>query len=297
MPTLKGGHCCGWDTMDRERFIKILQFNANNEKDIGSFCNQFYSLLGRSAPFVITDIQALARTVFMEKGYHFIHIPLVDTEIGAYQLKLNGNKYLVVNTSKSLANNNFAVAHELYHLLIQSDDQGDGEEVYIDTYEYNNNEMMANAFAGNILMPVDDFILTAERIKRNMADYLKHNEDYIYEIATILGLMVYYRTTYMAVAIRCFETRIMDYENNALVKFILDNNDEEVLRGIFDDLGTKMGADSIMRATKEDDYRFLLGRVEGNKEKYIQEGFLTEEDYSYRLAGLNKAYQHIRRED
>ena len=246
---------------------------------------------------MISDIQALARTVFMEKGYHFIHIPLVDTEIGAYQLKLNGNKYLVINTSKSLANNNFAVAHELYHLIIQVDGRGDGEEVYINTYEDNNDEMMANAFAGIILMPGEDFILTAERIKKNIVNHLKNNEDYIYEIATIIGLMVYYRTTYMAVAIRCFETRILDYEDDALVTFVLNNNDEDALRGIFDNLGARMGADSIMRATGEDDYRFLLDRVEEKKASYIQEGLLTEEDYNYRLAGLNQAYQQIRRKD
>lgn len=282
--------------MDRKRLQKILGFNADNEKEIKKDCNLFYSLLDRDYSFVIPDIQALARSVFMKKGYLFVHIPLVETEIGAYQLKLNGRKYLVVNTSKSLANNNFSVAHELYHLLIQPEGPGDGEEVYVETYENNPDEMMANAFAGNILMPYEDFVATAESLKKNVNSFLKNKEGFVHEMAVILGLMVYYRTTYMSVVIRCFETGLLDNNEDELVNFILEHNDENAIKDVFDNLAGKMGADLIMKPTGEDDYRFLLKEAKEKADKYLKEGILTEEDFLYRLDGLEKAYRSIKRE-
>ena len=279
--------------MDKKKLAKILSFNEENKERITSACNKFYSILGRGYAVVIPDMQALAKTLFMNEGFKILHIPMIDTEISAYLLKLNERKYIVVNTEKSPANNNFAIAHELYHILIQPNTTGDVEEVYIDTYEDNNEEMMANAFAGNILMPREDFITTAGFVRERMGLVSTVKGRYYFEMAVILGLMSYYKTTYMAVAIRCFETAVLDFKDDGLVEFVLSKNCEKELKTVFDNLAVKVGADSIMNPTREDDYCVLLQEVKEKAQKYKADGTLTEEDYIYRLMGMEEAYRSI----
>ena len=279
--------------MDKKKLAKILSFNEENKERITSACNKFYSILGRGYAVVIPDMQALAKTLFMNEGFKILHIPMIDTEISAYLLKLNERKYIVVNTEKSPANNNFAIAHELYHILIQPDTAGDGEEVYIDTYEDNYEEMMANAFAGNILMPREDFITTAGFVRERMGLVSTVKGRYYFEMAVILGLMSYYKTTYMAVEIRCFETAVLDFKDDGLVEFVLSKNCEKELKTVFDNLAVKVGADSIMNPTREDDYCVLLQEVKEKAQKYKADGTLTEEDYIYRLMGMEEAYRSI----
>jgi len=279
--------------MEITRLKKILEFNSANSNEIRSLCNMFYDMLGREQSFVIPDIQAVAKVVFTQKNYMFVHIPMDSMEIGAYQLKLNGNSYLVVNTSKSLANNNFAVAHELYHLLTNDVENKDGCEVYLNTYDDNYDEQMANAFAGNILMPRDDFSLTSLLYKKKI-DEIVESSGFNQQMTLVLSLMSYYKTTYMSVVIRCFETGLFDKNNTDLVDFILKKNDESALKILFDEFGTKLGIASIMNSTRQDDFEIILNEAEKASRVYMQNGILTEEDYKYRMAGLKKAYRSIK---
>ncbi len=279
--------------MEITRLKKILEFNSANSNEIRSLCNMFYDMLGREQSFVIPDIQAVAKVVFTQKNYMFVHIPMDSMEIGAYQLKLNGNSYLVVNTSKSLANNNFAVAHELYHLLTNDVENKDGCEVYLNTYDDNYDEQMANAFAGNILMPRDDFSLTSLLYKKKI-DEIVESSGFNQQMTLVLSLMSYYKTTYMSVVIRCFETGIFDKNDMNLVDFILKKNDESALKILFDEFGTKLGIASIMNSTRQDDFEIILNEAEKASRVYMQNGILTEEDYKYRMAGLKKAYRSIK---
>ena len=281
--------------MDKEKLQRIIEFNKRNSKEIASACNEFYNELGRDRSFVIPDIQSVARTLFMQKGYKFMHIPFVETEIGAYQLKLNKKKYLVINTSKCLANNNFAVAHEIYHLLIQQHNEGDGEEVYLDTYDDNEDEQMANAFAGNILMPQSDFVPTYGLFAKNIQGIMSEGNKFEREIMLVLGLMGYYKTTYMSVVVRCFEMGMFDIGNDELVAYMLKNNDEEILTKIFNELSKKMGADSIMKSTYEDDYNILVAEVKEQYDYNYKHGLISKEDYAQRLAGMENAYQKVKR--
>lgn len=281
--------------MDKEKLQRIIEFNKKKSKEISSACNEFYNELGRNRSFVIPDIQSVARTLFMQKGYKFMHIPFVETEIGAYQLKLNKKKYLVINTSKNLANNNFAVAHEIYHLLIQRQNEGDGEEVYLDTYDDNKDEQMANAFAGNILMPQSDFGLTYSMFAKNVQGLIPEGKKYGREMMLILGLMGYYKTTYMSVVIRCFEMGMFDIGNDELVVYMLEKNDEEILTKIFEELSKKMGANSIMQPTYEDDYNILVTEAKGQYDYNYKHGLITKEDYVQRLAGMENTYQKVKR--
>lgn len=280
--------------MKRERFEKILEFNMVNAKEIQMSCAFFYDLLGRTQPFVIPDIQAVARSLFMGKGYKLIHIPMKSKEIGAFQLGMNGNSYLVVNTNKSLADNNFAIAHEIYHLLVQTQKTSNSADVYIDTYEDNEDEHMANAFAGNILMPREDFTMVVTMFNAGYKYLNPSNKKYAREIAIIIGLMGYYKTTYMSAVIRCFETGVLDRDNDELINYLLTNNDEEKFKKVFNNVAIELGATSIMMPTKEDDYAIFRENAAIQAKSNLELGLLSEEDYEDRLAGMDKAYEAIR---
>ncbi|WP_026653759.1 ImmA/IrrE family metallo-endopeptidase [Butyrivibrio proteoclasticus] len=280
--------------MEKEKFYKIIKFNDERTRDIKIATTSFYEMLGRDEAFVILDIQTVAKTLFMQKQYQLVHIPLASSEICAYQLRLNRKKYLVINTNKSLANNNFAVAHEIYHLLIDFHDSTDGDEVYLDKYEEDETEMLANAFAGNVLMPREDFVLSATMLKNTFDKAAKSNTEYEKIIALILGLMAYYKTTYMSIVIRLFEVGIFGVDNSKLVNYLLKNNDEESLQKIFDELAALVGASSIMKATKEDDFGVLLSEAEEKGREAKEKGLITDEDLEYRIEGMSKAYQRVK---
>lgn len=143
--------------MDKKKLYKILEFNKTHSKEISIAKNTFYDCIGRQNPTVISDMQTLAQLIFDNRGYKFLRIPMKSKEIGAFQLRLNNANYLVLNTSKSLANNNFAIAHELYHVLIQNNStSGNIGELYLNNYDEIEEEQMANAFAGAIIMPTED---------------------------------------------------------------------------------------------------------------------------------------------
>ncbi len=280
--------------MEKDRLYKILAFNSDNNKEIQRSCAFFYDMLGRTQPFVIPDIQAVARTLFLEKGFKLLHIPMNSDEIGAYQLRLSGNNYLVINTNNSLATNNFAIAHEIYHLLVQPKTNSDGIEVYLNTYDDNPDEHYANAFAGNILMPKEDFVMVVRMLETVLKKYSNIGKKYSKEIITIIGLMGYYRTTYMSVVIRCFETGVLDHENTALVDYLLQKNDEEKLKSIFNHVAKDIGATSIMMPTLEDDYSLFREKAVKMAEEHIRGGLLTSEDFEIRLKEMDKAYQAIK---
>lgn len=280
--------------MKRERFDRILEFNTINSKEIQMSCAFFYDLLGRTQPFVIPDIQAVARSLFMGRGYKLIHIPMKSNEIGAFQLRLNGYSYLVVNTNKSLADNNFAIAHEIYHLLVQPQKTSNCADVYIDTYEDNEDEHLANAFAGNILMPREDFTMVVAMLNAGYKHLKSSHKKYAREIANIIGLMGYYKTTYMSVVIRCFETGVLDRDDNELINYLLANNDEEKFKKVFNNVAVELGATSIMMPTKEDDYAIFKENAIVQAKRNLEMGIMSEDDYEYRLDGMDKAYEAIR---
>lgn len=105
--------------MNKEKLYKILEFNKTHSKQIAYAKNIFYDFVGTQSSMIIRDMQTFAQMIFDNKEYKFMRIPMKSKEIGAFQLRLNNFNYLVLNTAKSLANNNFAIAHELYHVLIQ----------------------------------------------------------------------------------------------------------------------------------------------------------------------------------
>ncbi len=282
--------------MDKKKLCKILEFNEKHGKEIANAKSAFYDCIGRQAPTVISDMQTLAQLIFDSKGYKFVRIPMKSKEIGAFQLRLNNANYLVLNTSKSRANNNFAIAHELYHVLIQNNSNfGNVGELYLNNYDEIEEEQMANAFAGGIIMPAEDVRSVAGLLadKRGQSDEILQQYPHIYELIVVFALMSYYQTTYMSVVIRCYELHIFDIHDVALMDMLLKNNSEEDQKKLFRDMPMRKGDASIMEPTYEDDFVKILKEAEAAGRRNVDRGILTEEDLAYRLKGLRDAYLYV----
>lgn len=283
--------------MDKEKLYKILEFNKSHSKEISTAKNIFYDSIGRQNPVVISDMQTLAQLIFDNRGYKFLRIPMKSKEIGAFQLRFNNSNYLVLNTSKSLANNNFAIAHELYHVLVQNNSTGNTADLYLNNYDEIEEEQMANAFAGAVIMPTEDVksvVGLLEKKRVPIEEEQKH--PYIHELITVFALMSYYQTTYMSVVIRCYELDIFDTGDSLLMDILLQNNSEEKQKELFRNMPMRKGDVSIMEPTGEDDFEKLFDEAKKIGEKNVARGLITLEDLEYRLEGLRNAYLYVREE-
>lgn len=283
--------------MDKEKLYKILEFNKSHSKEISTAKNIFYDSIGRQNPVVISDMQTLAQLIFDNRGYKFLRIPMKSKEIGAFQLKFNNSNYLVLNTSKSLANNNFAIAHELYHVLVQNNSTGNTADLYLNNYDEIEEEQMANAFAGAVIMPTEDVksvVGLLEKKRVPIEEEQKH--PYIHELITVFALMSYYQTTYMSVVIRCYELDIFDTGDSLLMNILLQNNSEEKQKELFRNMPMRKGDVSIMEPTGEDDFEKLFDEAKKIGEKNVARGLITLADLEYRLEGLRNAYLYVREE-
>ena len=283
--------------MDKTKLHRILEFNKNHAREILDARTAFYEAIGRQTPAVISDMQTMAQMIFAKNGYKFLRIPMKSKEIGAFLLRLNNSDYLVLNTSKGLANNNFSVAHELYHILIQRE-MGSGNigELYLNNYEEMETESMANAFAGAILMPTEDILLTSNFILRKgvFTEEEKTRFPYIDELLTVFALMSYYKTTYMSVVIRCYELEIFDVKDAGLMDALLSHNSEEEQKDLFSKIPGRSGALTIMDATREDDFEVIYEEALRLGTANAEKGLITKEDLEYRLDGMRKAYLFVK---
>lgn len=283
--------------MDKEKLYKILEFNKSHSKEISTAKNIFYDSIGRQNPVVISDMQTLAQLIFDNRGFKFLRIPMKSKEIGAFQLRFNSSNYLVLNTSKSLANNNFAIAHELYHVLVQDNSTENTADLYLNNYDEIEEEQMANAFAGAVIMPTEDVksvVGLLEKKRVPVEEEQKH--PYIHELITVFALMSYYQTTYMSVVIRCYELDIFDTGDSLLMDILLQNNSEEKQKELFRNMPMRKGDVSIMEPTGEDDFEKLFDEAKKIGEKNVERGLITLDDLEYRLEGLRNAYLYVREE-
>ena len=274
------------------KIIKIVFDDKIQKDEIAQACFMFYRSLGRSTSTIFPDIQTVAEMIFTDKGYKLVHIPLKNEEIGAFQLRLNGYNYLVLNTSKTCAYNNYSVAHELYHILIQKGALN-SLDIFKEEYREDENELMANAFAGNILMPEEDFKTTSSQLSKTILPKDKGGIEYFEEYFWITMLMNYYRTTYMSVVVRCFELHIFDIKNDALVTNLLAHNNKEYLFDLCNRYSTLFKNSSIANVSNLDDFNLIYEEAKKMGQEKIQRGIMSEEDLKYRLEGMKKAYLEV----
>ena len=279
--------------MEIERLKKIVNHNNTYSDQIAEACFRFYKTIGRSSATVLPDIQTVAEMIFADKGYKLIHIPMKSREIGAFQLRLNGYNCLFLNSSRNRAYSNFSVAHELYHILIQSEELN-SFDIYREEYIDDENEMMANAFAGNILMPEDDFNTTFDNYNRIIEGILQEErEKHFKEYLLVLSLANYFRTTYMSVVVRCFETHKFSIGNESLILELLSSNDKEMFKGIFGKIAGVDQNNSLAEATRQDDFKDWIEEAKKQGEENVRKGLLSKEELNYRLDGMKECYREV----
>lgn len=282
--------------MQTDKFKKIIFHNDKYKAQIIQDCFMFYHNIGIQPFSVLPDIQSASEIILLDKGYKLIHIPMKSEEIGAVMLRLDGCNYVVLNTSRNVAYNNFAVAHELYHILIQKDNTK-SFDILTDEYTDDPNEMMANAFAGNIMMPDDNFTFVYDSVIKSLRNlYHEKSSDFFDEYFTVIMLMNYFKTTYMSVVVRCFETGKFDNRNDELISNLILNNNKNALAGLCSTYASYMGINTISEISYKDDFNIFLEDAQRKGRDNIQKGLLSKKDLEYRLEGMKKAYEEVVRE-
>lgn len=267
--------------MNIERLRKIIEYSENNRGDMESKVRNFYSFAGMSSDQEVLNIMQIVRPSFREKGYLVLEIPFADKEIGALMFKGDALGYIVLNTSLPKVNVNFAICHELYHVFYQKGELRPKVEFADNHYYEHEEEYAANLFAGMLLMPEAGFRFMYNKFKKESEDNEKD---------TIFRLMNYYQAPYMAVFIRCHELGLPDAGS---ISEELLNIDRDHVRERFVDLWLD---DSILEATKKDDYIHLEALVSRYGNECIKDSYLNERTLRKVLQNMQALYSEIKGE-
>ncbi|MDY3775326.1 MAG: ImmA/IrrE family metallo-endopeptidase [Eubacterium sp.] len=269
--------------MNIERFRKIIQYSDANRNDMETKVKNFYSFVRMSSDKEVLNIMQIARPSFQKKGYLVLEMPFADDEIGALCYRGDALGYIVLNTSLPKVNINFAICHELYHVFFQKSEFKTKVEFANNHYYEHEEESAANLFAGMLLMPEASFRFMYAKFKEEAETYEKDTD-------TIIRLMNYYQAPYMAVLIRCYELGLSDYD---CISEELLNVEQSKIRERFNDLWLD---DSILDATKKDDYKHLEAVVERVGNECIKDSYLNKRTLEKVLQNMRKLYSGIKGE-
>lgn len=267
--------------MDIERFRKIIEYSKANRNDMESKVKNFYSFVGMSSDKEVLNIMQIARPSFEKKGYLVLEIPFDDDEIGALCYKGDALGYIVLNTSLPKVNINFAICHELYHVFYQKSDFRTKVEFANNHYYGYEEESAANLFAGMLLMPEASFRFMYAKFKEESENDEKD---------TMIRLMNYYQAPYMAVLIRCYELGLPDTDS---ISEGLLNIEQAAIRERFNELWLD---DSVLNATKKDDYNHIEAVVKRFGSEYIRDSYLNKRTLEKVLQNMRTLYSDIKGE-
>lgn len=265
--------------MNVERLRKIITYSEKNREETYSMVKRFCAFVGIEYDNDLLNILQIVRSSFHKKGYFVFEIPFADDEIGALCYRGDGLGYVVVNTSLPRVNVNFALAHEIYHVFF-----GEGEfvskvEFADDHYYEHEGEYAANLFAGMLLMPEVSF-------RRMFLKFKDEARGDLFE--TIIQLMSYYQVPYMSVLIRCLELKLI---NASKISNKLFNSNRDDIKRKLNDLWLD---ESIMDASKRDDYTHIEAIVKKIGEDYIGEEYINEYTLNKVLHNMRELYTKIK---
>ena len=265
--------------MNIERLRQIIAYGNRNREEIYSMVKRFCSFAGMEYESDFLNILQIVRLSFQKKGYFVFEMPFADDEIGALCYRGDGLGYVVVNTSLPRVNANFAIAHEIYHVFFGESRFVSKVEFADDHYYEHEEEYAANLFAGMLLMPEVSF----RRMYLKFKD--ESSED---EVDTIIQLMSYYQVPYMAVLIRCFELNLI--AGNTISERLL-NFDRNHIRQKLVDLWLD---ESIMDASKRDDYSHIEMIVKKLGEQYVEDEYINERTVKKVIQNMRQLYSEIK---
>ena len=267
--------------MDIVRFKKILEYSECNKRVISEKIQDFYERIGVGESKELRNVLQLARPLFQKQGYIIVEVPFKDEEIGAVCYNGDGLGYALVNSSCPEVNVNFALCHEIYHLLYQEESFKKLVELYMNEHYYEHEEeLAANLFAGMLLMPEESFCFMFHKFAREEKA----------PISVLALLMSYFEVPYMAALVRCYELKLL--ESGEVLSRLMHVSREDIQSEF-----TKLWLDErILEATKKDDYHRLERFVRYTGLMYQEEGYLNNAALDKAIGNMRKIYGKIKGE-
>lgn len=267
--------------MNIERLRKIIAYSEKNREEINFKVRRFCSFAGMEYDSDLLNLLQIVRSSFRKKGFLVLEIPFADDEIGALCYKGDGLGYVVMNTSLPRVNANFAIAHEIYHVFFQESEFVSKIEFAGDHDYEHEEEFAANLFAGVLLMPEISF----RRMFLKFKDESNGNE-----MDTIIRLLSYYQVPFMSVLIRCLELDLLT--GAACLEQLLCIDRAQIKQKL-----SELWLDeSIMEASKKDDYAHVEAIVERLGREYIEDEYINERTLKKVLHNMRELYMEIKGE-
>lgn len=268
--------------MKFDKFQSIVEYNRKNQEKIAASVRDFYFKMGMNYEKDLLNIMMIVRPVFRKKEYIVLELPFKDKEIGAICYKGDSYGYMILNSALAKVNENFALAHEIFHVFYQDKLLGKKIELYMNEhYSEYEEEMNANLFAGILLMPTPSFIEMFNKFKDE-----QNEEDS--DITIFCKLMSYFEVPYMATLIRAYELKLLS--DGILLESLLKVDAAAVEQEFF-----RLWLDNtILHSTKRDDYDRLQELIKKTGKEYTEEDILNKDVVDKILKNIRTIYDEIR---
>lgn len=188
----------------------LFKKNPNRFQELRKLVKEFNTSYNGSN-IIQDDIFTVARNYVSKNGKHLeiLRFPIPDDDLCAFTCVRNGELFTVLNSALPLCKQNFAAAHELYHIWRYISDQDDSlphsgsllTAEDLDEATATQEDTEANAFAALLLVPV-----TALTEQIDVYDLDRRSLG----IESIVRLMDIFAVPFKAVVLRLYEEGIMD---------------------------------------------------------------------------------------
>ena len=268
--------------MNFERFKNIVQYNIEHQSDMQEKVRDFREKVGITQERNLPNLLLFARPLLSRERYIILEMPFYDEEIGAISFRKRNGGYILLNSSLPKTNVNFALAHEIYHVLYQKKTYGRKVEQYVsDQYSDYEEEHEANLFAGMLMMPSMAF-------QYIMARFLMEQSEGDTELTIFAKLMSYFEVPYMAVLIRCCELRLLP-DNKALERLL--TVDKKMLEEEFARLWLN---EELLCPTFRNEYKKFRTLVVEKGFENVKNGLMSEQTTNKIVKKMDSVYQAIR---
>lgn len=284
--------------INKEKLRKIVLFNIDHKDEINEHLDIFYKKNALKFGESINDLYLLAKTTIASDGNYLISMPLKSQNIGAIYRKIGKKKYIILNSAKKAVDNRFALSHELYHYYFPDEVLNNSNiEFYLFTYGDKEDDLKANAFAGNLLMPEEAFVNWQIRISKMLDEIYSSNQQFDSEpdqayvvnaVTRIVVMMLTFGTTFMSVLIRLCELSFLDYRDDRIEKIMQYNNDEQI-KSTIDMINGTTGIDMsmLMECTYTNEIKIIESRISDKIRKLVDSEIMDPDSAEYNLKVLN----------
>lgn len=203
------------DNLDELKSIAYEEaINFRDKHELGNYCAK--QLLEIIDLLKVTEVNPI----------QIIRTPIDNEDLSGFIGFRHDTFIIVTNTNHKLGSERFTIAHEIYHLIKNRMSIKKGSVIEEMIWNENStNEIMANAFAAELLMPKEDIIKHVKFITESMTKEI--------EPGTIVQLQQKYGVSYIAITKRLNEVEIIDKKmQNKLEEF-----DSESLKKLTKNLG------------------------------------------------------------